>query len=144
MGLDVGEVGRFFNIADAVDAVDETVQAAGFGLREIVAREVGGEALTSEAGGGAVDRIVEKRVGASLAASFLNLRLRAVDGEVEGSIEVVVAPDAAYGIVVTEERLSVGEEEQDEDYGDEESRYLVDGRHASLDVLKKSMHTFCV
>ena len=144
VGLDVGEVGGFFNIADAVDAVDEAVQAAGFGLREIVAREVGGEALTSEAGCGAVDRIVEKRVGASLAASFLNLRLRAVDGEVEGSIEVVVAPDAAYGIVVTEERLSVGEEEQDEDYGDEESRYLVDGRHASLDVLKKSMHTFCV
>lgn len=142
MGLDVGEVGGFFNKADAVNAVDGASEVSALSLGDAVDGGEGSQVLACAGDGGAVDGIVEERVGTGFGASFVDFGLRAVDGEVEGGVEVVVAPDAANGVVVAKEWLLVGEEKQYEDYGDKQGGYLIDSLEVGGQFLEKLAHIY--
>lgn len=58
-----------------------------------------------------------------------------MDGEVEGCVEVVVAPDAADGVVVAELGLRIGEEEEDKYDGDEHCSDFVGSREVRSQYL---------
>lgn len=75
VGFDFGEVGGFFDKSDAIDAVESAREATGSSLRESVDGDVVGEVEASAVGGGAVDGVVEERVGTSLVARFVDFGL---------------------------------------------------------------------